>query len=178
METKTLFQLNADMAAIEDALYENGGELTEELEQALTETEESLVKKTDGYISLLLSLAAQEKMMKEQKDRFAKLEKIAANAQKRIKERLEFNMDTFGIQKLEGTQGKITRAKSTAVEVDEEEILSPYFFALEAFRQTLPPHVQLGDLKVSKTVIKEMQKNDGILPSGATIVENWSVRIR
>ena len=178
MDTKTLFQLNADMAAIEDALWENGGELTEELELALAETEQSIVKKTDGYISLLLSLAAQEKIMKEQKDRYAKLEKIAANAQKRIKERLDFNMETFGIQKLEGQTGKITRVKSTAVEVNEEEILSPYYFALDQFRQTLPPHIQLGDLKVSKTAIKEMQKTDGILPSGAQIVENWSVRIR
>lgn len=178
MDTKTLFQLNADMAAIEDALWENGGELTEELEQALAETEQSIVKKTDGYISLLLSLAAQEKIMKEQKDRYAKLEKIAANAQKRIKERLDFNMETFGIQKLEGQTGKITRVKSTAVEVDEETILAPYQFALEQFRETLPSHITLGDFKISKTAIKEMQKTDGILPAGAEIVENWSLRIR
>ena len=178
MDTKTLFELSADMAAIEDALWENGGELTEELELALAETEQSIVKKTDGYISLLLSLAAQEKIMKEQKERYARLEKIAANAAKRIKERLDYNMETFGIQKLEGQTGKITRVKSTAVEVNEEEILAPYFFALEAFRETLPPHIILGDLKVSKTAIKEMQKQDGILPAGAKIVENWSVRIR
>ena len=178
MDTKTLFQLSADMAAIEDALWENGGELTEELELALAETEQSIVKKTDGYISLLLSLAAQEKIMKEQKERFAKLEKIAANAQKRLKEHLNFSMETFGIQKLEGMTGKITRAKSTAVEVDEEVILAPYQFALEQFRETLPPHITLGDLKVSKTAIKDMQKTDGLLPPGAAIVENWSVRIR
>ena len=178
MDTKTLFQLNADMAAIEDALWENGGEITEELEQALMETEQSIVKKTDGYISLLLSLAAQEKIMKEQKERYAKLEKIAANAQKRIKERLDYNMMCFGIQKLEGQTGKITRVKSTAVEVDEEQITAPYLFALEQFRQTLPPHITLGDLKVSKTAIKEMQKTDGILPAGAEIVENFSIRVR
>ena len=56
MDTKTLFQLSADMAAIEDALWENGGELTDDLALALQETEQSIVKKTDGYISLLLSL--------------------------------------------------------------------------------------------------------------------------
>ena len=55
MDTKTLFQLNADMAAIEDALWENGGEITEELEQALMETEQSIVKKnTKIIISLKL----------------------------------------------------------------------------------------------------------------------------
>lgn len=178
MDTKTLFQLSADMAAIEDALWENGGELTDELKQALTETEQSLTKKTDGYISLLQSLAAQESIMKAQKERYAKLEKIAANAQKRIKEHLQYNMDTFGIEKLEGTIGKVTRSKSTAIEVDEETMLAPYVFALEAFRESLPKHIQVPDLKVSKTAIKEMIKETKIAPSGASVVENFSLRIR
>ena len=178
MDTKTLFQLSADMVAIEDALWESGGELTEELKLALAETEQSIVKKTDGYISLLLSLAAQENIAKNQKDRYAKLEKIAANAQKRIKERLCSNMETFDIQKLEGQLGKITRVKSTAVEVNEEKILASYALALKEFRKTLPAYIQVPDLKVSKTAIKDMQKNDGVLPAGAEIVENYSIRIR
>lgn len=178
METKTLFQLSADMAAVEDALWENGGELTEELAAQLQETEQSLVKKTDGYISLLQSLSAQESMMKVQKDRYAKLEKIAANAQKRIREHLKFNMDAFGIEKLEGTIGKVTRTKSSAVEVNEEEMLAPYILVLESIRSTLPSYIQLPDFKINKTAIKEMQKETGILPAGATMVENHSIKIR
>lgn len=178
MDTKTLFQLSADMAAIEDALWENGGELTEELALALQETELSLVKKTDGYISLLQSLAAQESAMKTQKERYAKLEKVAANAQKRIKEQLNFNMETFGIQKLEGMIGKVTRVKTTSTEVDEESILTPYLFALEQFRQTLPPYVQLPDLKINKTALKEFIKTEGITPAGVEFVDNYSLRIR
>ena len=178
MDTKTLFQLSADMAAIEDALWENGGELTDELALALQETEQSLVKKTDGYISLLQSLASQEAMMKAQKERYAKMEKIAANAQKRLKEHLQFNMDAFGIEKLEGSTGKVTRAKSSAIEVNEEEMLAPYYFVLESVRSTLPAYIQLPDLKISKTAIKEMLKETGVLPAGATMVENHSIRIR
>ena len=49
MEIRTLFQLSADMAAIEDALWENGGELTDELAAALTETEQSIAAKADSY---------------------------------------------------------------------------------------------------------------------------------
>ena len=53
MEGKmTLFGLSAQMAQIEDELYENGGELTPELEKELTETRESLVAKVDGYNAL------------------------------------------------------------------------------------------------------------------------------
>ena len=45
MDTKTLFQLSCDMMAIEDALWENGGELTDEIQQALVETEQSIASK-------------------------------------------------------------------------------------------------------------------------------------
>jgi hypothetical protein len=166
------------MAAIEDALWENGGELTEELEQALAETEQSLVKKTDGYISLLQSLAAQESIMKAQKERYAKLEKIAANAQKRLREHLDYNMSTFGIEKLEGMTGKISRTKSTAVEVNEEQMLDPYLGKIEELRVTLPAYITLPDPKVSKAIIKQMNKETGVLPAGAEIVENYSIRIR
>ena len=177
MDTKTLFQLSADMAAIEDALWENGGELTEDLALALQETEQSLTKKIDGYISLLQSLASQKAMMKAQKERFAKMEKIAENAEKRIKEHLNFNMETFGLQKLEGETGKATRTKTTSTEVDEEVMLAPYLFALEEFTKTLPPYIQ-AEIKVSKTALKEFYKQQGILPEGAHFVENYSLRIR
>jgi hypothetical protein len=33
-------------------------------------------------------------------------------------------------------------------------------------------------MKVSKTAIKEYQKEQGILPAGAEVVENYSLRIR
>ena len=45
----TLFNLTAQMQSIEDALYENGGELTPELEEALVETRDSIVAKVDAY---------------------------------------------------------------------------------------------------------------------------------
>ena len=177
MDTRNLFQLTADMAAIEDALWENGGELTDELAPALQETEQSLTKKIDGYISLLQSLASQKAMMKAQKERFAKMEKIAENAEKRIEEHLNFNMETFGIQKLEGETGKATRTKTISTEVNEEVLITPHLFALEEFAKSLPPYIQ-ADLKVSKTAIKDFYKETGILPEGAHFVENWSLRIR
>ena len=177
MDTRTLFQLSADMAAIEDALWENGGELTDELAVALQETEQSLTKKIDGYISLLQSLASQKAMMKAQKERFAKMEKIADNAEKRIKEHLNFNMETFGIQKLEGETGKATRTKSTSTEVNEELLLAPHLFALGEFTKNLPPYITV-DLKVNKTAIKDFYKETGLLPEGVQFVENYSLRIR
>ena len=49
----TLYELTAAQSAIEYALYENGGELTPELEAQLAETREALPAKIDGYNHIL-----------------------------------------------------------------------------------------------------------------------------
>lgn len=177
MDTKTLFQLSADMAAIEDALWENGGELTEELALALQETELSLAKKADGYNALLRSFAASKENLKAEIDRLTKLKKTAENAEKRIKQHICDTMGMFGIEKLEGDKSKISRVRTTSVETNDEKILAAYHQNLVELQNLLPPYI-VAEMKVSKTAIKEFQKQEGILPAGAEIVENYSLRIR
>ena len=48
-----LFQLTAEQSRIEDLLEQNGGEITPEIEEALTLTAEQLPRKVDGYGALL-----------------------------------------------------------------------------------------------------------------------------
>lgn len=177
MDTRTLFQLSADMAAIEDALWENGGELTEELAIALSDTEAGMARKADGYTALIRSFASQKEIIKAEIDRLTKLKKVAENAEKRIKQHLCETMGMFGITKIEGDKSVITRSRSTAVETNEEQLVAAYLNALAEFNESLPPYIT-AEFKVSKTAIKEMQKEEGILPAGAEIVENWSLRIR
>ena len=177
MDTKTLFQLSADMAAIEDALWENGGELTEELALALQDTEQGMARKTDGYTALIRSLASQKEIIKAEIDRLTKLKKVAENAEKRVKQHLCETMGMFGIDKLEGETSKISRARTTAIETNDEQIMSAYQQNLAELNAILPPYIT-AEMKVSKTAIKEFQKNEGILPAGAEIVENYSLRIR
>lgn len=177
MDTKTLFQLSADMAAIEDALWENGGELTEELAAAMQETESSLARKADGYGALIRSFASQKEIIKQEIDRLTKFKKTAENAEKRIKQHVCETMGMFGIDKIEGDRTKITRSRSTAVETNDEQILAAYLSNLHALEETLPPYITV-EMKVSKTGIKEFHKEEGILPAGAEFVENWGIRIR
>ena len=177
MDTKTLFQLSSDMAAIEDALWENGGELTDELALALQDTEMGLARKADGYAALIRSFASQKEIIKTEIDRLTKLMKVAINAEKRIKQHLCDTMGMFGIEKLEGETSKITRARTTAVETNDEQLMSAYQKNLEDLNSMLPPYIT-AEMKVSKTAIKEYQKTEGILPAGAEMVENYSLRIR
>lgn len=177
MDTKTLFQLSADMAAIEDALWENGGELTEELSLALQETEMSLAKKADGYNALLRSFAATKENIKAEIDRLTKLKKTAENAEKRIKQHICDTMGAFGIDKIEGDKSKISRFKTTAIETNDDMLMFSYQKNLDDLNAILPPYIR-AEMKVSKTAIKEFQKEQGILPAGAEVVENYSLRIR
>ena len=177
MDTKTLFQLSADMAAIEDALWENGGELTEELSLALQETEMSLAKKADGYNALLRSFAATKENIKAEIDRLTKLKKTAENAEKRIKQHICDTMGAFGIDKIEGDKCKISRSRTTAIETNDDMLMFSYQKNLDDLNAILPPYIR-AEMKVSKTALKEFQKEQGILPAGAEVVENYSLRIR
>ena len=177
MENRTLFQLSADMSAIEDALWETGGELTPELEQALTETQQSLAVKTDGYNALIRKFSSQADVIDAEIKRLTLLKKTCQNAEKRLKNHICETMGAFGIDKLEGQYCKISRAKTSSIETNEDLLLATYRPTNDAINKSLPPYIRV-EPKVSKTAIKEFQKTEGILPAGAEIVENWSIRIR
>lgn len=176
-ESRSLFQLTADMAAIEDALYETGGELTPEIEEALQETAQSVAVKTDSYNALMRKFGAQADVIDAEIKRLTALKKTCQNAEKRLKEHVCDTMQMFGIEKLEGQYCKMSLVKSTRVETDEEQLKAAYQAAVDELGATLPPYLTL-DMKVSKTGIKEYEKETGILPAGAEKVESVSLRIR
>lgn len=177
MDTKTLFQLSCDMMAIEDALWENGGELTDEIQQALAETEQSIAAKVDGYNHIIASFDAKAEIIDKEIKRLTALKKTAENASKRIRKHVCDTMGAFGIEKLEGKYCKMTRAKSTKAEVNEEQITAAYTSLLDKLNKSLPPYIT-ADFKVSKTALKEYIEKEKLKPAGVEIVENWSLRIR
>lgn len=177
MDTKTLFQLSCDMMAIEDALWENGGELTEEIEQSLAETEQSIATKVDGYNHIIASFDSQAEIIDKEIKRLTALKKTAENASKRIRQHVCDTMGMFGIEKLEGAYCKMSRARSTKTEVDEEQITAAFINELQQLNATLPPYI-VADFKVNKTALKDYIKAEGITPAGVEFVDNWSLRIR
>ena len=101
-ENRSLFQLTADMAAIEDALYETGGEWTPEIEQALQETAQSLAVKTDSYNALMRKFSTQADVIDAEIKRLTALKKTCQNAEKRLKNHICETMGAFGIEFDEG----------------------------------------------------------------------------
>lgn len=173
----TLFALTAQMARIEDALYESGGELTPELEREMTETRESLLSKVDSYNALYQHLGATAAAAKAEADRLKKIQRTAENAQKRLREHLLGCMKAFGLQKLEGRLCKMGIRKSTALEVDEELMLKPYAERIAAINASLPPYIRVG-ADVNKTAIRDMYRGTDALPAGCAEVQNESLQIR
>lgn len=175
MDTRSLFQLTTDMSAIEDALWENGGELTPELEEALTDTEQSLKAKTDSYGALIRNFDSAALMIDAEIKRLQALKKTADRASERLKGYVMNSMQANNISKLDGAYTKFSLRRSERTVTDDDLLLGPYAFALEAFRQTLPDYISLPDLKINKTIIREMIKKEGMQLPGAALEENWSV---
>ena len=173
----TLYELTAEMAAIEDELYENGGELTPELKQEMTETKESLLRKVDGYNALLRKLGAMAASAKSEIDRLTKLKKTAENARKQVKEQLLWNMNVWGLEKLEGNLCRMSIRHTPSLEVDDAVALAPYLGAIEKLQKALPEWVTV-EVKVSKQAIKEAYKGTDILPAGVSEVSRQSLIIR
>lgn len=172
-----LYELTAEQARIETLLEENGGEITPEIEEALTLTAEALPRKVDGYGKLIRQFAAAEAACDAEIKRLQALKKTAQNAQRGMKERILYAMQTFGYDKLTGDVTKFSTRKSTAVEVDEDALLAAYRDKIADFVAGLPAWLNL-EVKVSKTSIGNTFKATGITPEGAQVVENTSLIIR
>lgn len=173
----TLFQLSNEMRMLEDALWESGGELTPEIEQALAENAESMAKKVDGYNAVLRSFAYKSDVLDAEIKRLTALKKTAENAQKRIREHVVDIMNAFDIDKLDGAYCKISKTKSTKTEVNEELLLSGVQFAIDSVAKTMPPYVTL-ETKVSKTALKDYINETGITPAGVKFVDSYSLKIK
>ena len=172
-----LYELTAEQARIEALLEENGGEITPEIEEALTLTAEALPRKVDGYGVLIRQFAAAEAACDAEIKRLQGLKKTAVNAQKGMKERILYAMQTFGFEKLAGETTKFSTRSSKAVELDEDVLLDRYRGKIEEFVASLPDWLTL-EVKVSKKAISDAYKATGITPEGAQVVENTSLIVK
>ena len=100
-EKLSLYDLTTEHHLIMDAIEEAGGEITPEIEAMLAINAENFLTKAEGYaeiISKYTILAENAKTRKAQCDR---VQKIAENAVKRIKERIAQAMEEYNLPKVE-----------------------------------------------------------------------------
>ena len=85
----SLYELQGTMLEIEQVLEDNGGELTEELEVLLNDTEMSIKQKCDGYRAVMAKFASRAEIADKEIKRLQEIKKTAKNAEKRLKEPTE-----------------------------------------------------------------------------------------
>lgn len=159
----TLYDITATQQCILDQLEENGGELTEELENALALTAENFDSKAEGYIEAIAKYRDLAANAAERIRKYQQTKKTAENIEKRLKERLLFAMMIFGENKKEVGCHRLSIRNSASVVFDDESLLPENYVKV-----TLTP---------DKAAILAALKDEQEVP-GARLEINQSLNIR
>lgn len=163
MSNITLYHITSEQLRINELLEESGGELTPEIEEALSINEENFIAKSEGYIESI----AKYKTLAEAADvrikEYQRIKKTAENIEKRLKERMQWAMEMMSRDKVEVGLHKMSLRSSQAVNITNEA------------------HIPNQYIKVETKIDKESLKRDlkaGLVIEGAELVTNKSIQIR
>lgn len=122
----SIFNIQQDLYSIFDSIEENEGEITPELEEALTIKREEFSTKIQGYVAFIKQLELDNKGIKEEIARLKDLQKSKEKTIDSLKKIMAMAIDAFGDTNQSGTKfldygtGKVSIRKSDSIEVDEE----------------------------------------------------------
>lgn len=175
---QTLFSLTEQMVQIEAMLEETGGEITPEIEAAWQETGASLTAKVDGYNALIRKLEYRSNVLALEIKRLQALKKTADNSSDRLRAHIFNVMDTFDIPRIDGSFCKMYTSERSAMEVNEDVLLSKYSKVIEKAEKGLPVWLTLVP-KIDKTSLKDTCKADeSKMPEGVEFVKKKSLTIK
>ena len=162
-EKLSLYELTSEHRLICDAIEEAGGEITPEIEAMLAINEENFLTKAEGYAEIISKYTILAENAKTRKAQCERVQKVAENAVKRMKERIAHAMEEYNLPKVEIGMHKLSFRTSKAVEItDEAKIPNCY-------------------IKVATSVDKTKLRDDlmaGVVIEGAELKENKSLQIR
>ena len=161
----TLYRISEEMSAILNAIEENGGEITEEQEQALAISEEQFAEKAYDYGHIILNLDYTVEVIKNEIERLTRLKKSAENAQKRVKGALVTAMVQLDHPTVETPTMRLSLRHSTATEVTDLDQVPSEFKTTKV------------EVVADKTAIKKAIQSGEDVP-GAHLVENVSLQIK
>jgi hypothetical protein len=117
--SKNIFEIAAEYNKIIGILYENGGEITPELEEALNLSELELDKKLQSYNYLIKNTEAQIDVIKEEKKRLDAMIKSCENLIDKTKGRVIETVDIYGELTSTGKSKQIKLDTMSATIVDK-----------------------------------------------------------
>lgn len=160
----SLFNIQQQYLDLVRQIEDAEGEITPEIDQALTLTENQLQEAAINIGCVIKAFDYNEDIVKAEIERLTNLKHKIVRSKELLKNRLSQSMQQFGIERIEGPTLTLSFRKSTAVEItDELEIPAAYF--------NRPPP------KPDKTAIKEaIQKGESV--PGAALVERKNLQIK
>ena len=123
-----IYQIQQDLLAIFDELEENGGELTSELEEKLTITQESFKDKVESYTKVIASFNVDLNAIKEETNRLNELKKRKEKTLERMKKVVIEAIEQFGDEKKSGVKyldygtGQVSVRNTQAVQLYDDNI--------------------------------------------------------
>ena len=113
----TLFELSADMKALDDILAENGGDLSspqseEILAQWENELETDLSRKVDGYCRLIRELESRAQARADEANRLMERSTIDESLGRRLRERLRLVWETRRLPAIETASFRVALQKN------------------------------------------------------------------
>lgn len=163
MTVPTLYAITSEQLRINELLEESGGELTPEIEEALTLNEENFLVKSEGYIESIARFKALAEAADVRIKEMQRIKKTAENSKRRLEERLLWALQTMGRDKVEVGLRKLTLRMTTAVNITDETAIPAEYIKVET--------------SVDKMRIKEALKSGEVI-TGAELVTNQSIQIR
>lgn len=143
-----IFQISTDYIALSNAIIENGGELTPELEQALQINQEQLQAKGIQYGYVIKSMAADIAIIDTEIERLTALKKSRQKTVERIKSTLQSAMELYGVTEIKTPTLSITFRKSESVVILDSDIIP------KEYTRVSPPVIS-PDKDLIKKAIKE-----------------------
>ena len=119
---KSLNDIQKDFHAIEDALYDGGGELTPEIEAMIEANEQEFEAKLDRYAGFINYLKAQIAYHDQRQKELAERKKTANNTIERLRQRLVWRMQERGVKKAKTSEYTYSIAHRKKAELLEDQI--------------------------------------------------------
>lgn len=165
MENKSLYAISIDLINILSLIEDNEGEITEEMDKALTITQDQAAAKMSDYGHAILQLESWVEMAKSETQRIQKLQKLYDNTAKRLKTKVVEAMRLFDMPKVETPTLKLSMRKTATTVIDDIALVPKEYKT-----------VKIEEVADKTAIKKAIQSGTEI--DGAHIEENQSLMIK
>lgn len=163
----TLYEITADMAELQDAILENGGELTPEMEMRLDQLAgEVLPEKVDGYCRIIAEFDGEADMLKAEIDRLSAKVTARVNASDRLRKNLMAAFERIGETKIKTALFSVSVCKNSMPSVAVDDAT------------TLPPTYQRIKIEADKIALVKDWKAGEAMPNGVVVEQKYHLRIK